>query len=184
MTEKGTAEALWLKEVLDRYEGQLVRYALRITGNIDIARDVVQDTFVKLCTARRDKIEDHLAPWLYTVCRNRALDVLRKERRMTQLTEMQANAVESDVPIPSAMAERSETNGRVVSMLATLPEKQQEVVRLKFQNGMTYKEISKVTGSTVSNVGYLIHTAIKTLRRRLNADDNLMQEAETGTAVN
>ena len=54
-------------------------------------------------------------------------------------------------------------------MLAGLPDNQQEVVRLKFQDGLSYKEIAGVTGLTVSNVGFLIHTAIHTLRREFAA---------------
>jgi RNA polymerase sigma-70 factor (ECF subfamily) len=49
-----------------------------------------------------------------------------------------------------------------------LPANQQEVVRLKFQNSLSYKEISAITGLSVTNVGYLLHTAIQTLRGKLN----------------
>ena len=50
-----------------------------------------------------------------------------------------------------------------------LPDNQQEVVRLKFQNGMSYKEIATVTELSVTNVGFLLHTAINTLRTRVAA---------------
>jgi RNA polymerase sigma-70 factor (ECF subfamily) len=53
--------------------------------------------------------------------------------------------------------------------MEALPENQREVVRLKFQNGMSYKEIATVTELTVSNVGFLIHTALATLRMRATA---------------
>ena len=49
-----------------------------------------------------------------------------------------------------------------------LPENQQEVVRLKFQNGMSYREIATVTELSVSNVGFLLHAAIQALRARAN----------------
>jgi RNA polymerase sigma factor (sigma-70 family) len=54
-------------------------------------------------------------------------------------------------------------------MMQALPENQQEVVRLKFQNGMSYKEIASVTELTVTNVGFLLHRAINTLRARIVA---------------
>jgi RNA polymerase sigma-70 factor (ECF subfamily) len=56
---------------------------------------------------------------------------------------------------------------QVLGVLATLPENQQEVIRLKFQDGLSYREISGVTGLTVSNVGFLIHTGVKMVRQRL-----------------
>ena len=73
-------------------------------------------------------------------------------------------------PDPSSLLQKKESLSRVQSMLADLSENQQEVVRLKFQAGLSYREISDVTGLSVSNVGFLLHTAIKTLRQNLRAD--------------
>ncbi len=70
------SKAEWIKKALHRYERPLLRYAARITGNAEAARDVVQETFLRLCSAKREKVEDHLAAWLYTVARNHALNVL------------------------------------------------------------------------------------------------------------
>ncbi|MCK5557118.1 MAG: sigma-70 family RNA polymerase sigma factor [Candidatus Hydrogenedentes bacterium] len=177
MTPVDVAYERWVRSTLDRYEGPLIRYAARITGDLEQARDVVQDTFLRLCKADQARVEDHMGEWLFTVCRNRALDVVRKERRMNQLTETQAAQFVSRDPSPSAVAERRETTSRVVRVLETLSKNQQEVVRLRFQNGMSYKEISRITGHSVSNVGFLIHAAIKTLRQRLRTESDLVQEA-------
>jgi DNA-directed RNA polymerase specialized sigma24 family protein len=53
-----------------------------------------------------------------------------------------------------------------------LPKNQREVLRLKFQCDLSYKEISAVTQLSVTNVGFLIHTAIKTLRKELLAEES------------
>jgi RNA polymerase sigma factor (sigma-70 family) len=162
----------WLRSALDRYEGPLIRYANRITGDLDRARDVVQDTFIKLCAQDPKEVEDHLAEWLFTVCRNRALDVRRKEDRMTPLSDYQMESCHSQDPSPSkAMEQREETN-RVLLLLEMLPDNQQEVIRLKFQNGLSYKEISRVTNLTVTNVGFLIHTGLKALRLKLKTRES------------
>jgi RNA polymerase sigma-70 factor (ECF subfamily) len=60
--------------------------------------------------------------------------------------------------------EDQELAARVINLLQTLPDNQRTVIRLKFQNGLSYKEISEQTGLSISNVGYLIHTALKSLR--------------------
>jgi RNA polymerase sigma-70 factor (ECF subfamily) len=65
----------------------------------------------------------------------------------------------------------------VLDLLGTLPASQQEVIRLKFQNGFSYQEISRISGHSVSNVGYLIHVGLKTLRGRLF--DNQPAQAHT-----
>ena len=62
---------------------------------------------------------------------------------------------------------------KVFRMLDQLPDNQQEVVRLKFQNEMTYQEIADVTGLSVTNVGFLLHTALKRLRELLQSEQVL-----------
>ena len=160
----------WVQAALRQYEGPLTRYAAQITGDLDRARDVVQDTFVKLCAEEPARLDGRLAEWLFTVCRNRALDVLRKEKRMLPLENIELEAHESREPSPAAAAELNESAGQVSRLLATLPPNQREVVRLKFQNGLSYREISHVTNLTVTNVGFLLHTAIKTIRKELNRE--------------
>ncbi|HEY2931780.1 MAG TPA: sigma-70 family RNA polymerase sigma factor [Acidobacteriota bacterium] len=160
----------WLRSALDRYERPLVRYAAGITGNIESAREVVQDTFLRLCRQNPSRIGEHLAAWLFTVCRNRAYDVLRKESRLTPLDEADACSRESEAPPPLTVLEQKEGLTQVLSILKTLPHNQQEVLRLKFQNDLSYKEISQVTKLSVTNVGFLIHTALKTIRRQVKAD--------------
>src|SRR5262245_7005067 len=78
----GVAGGLASDEALARYEAPLIRYAVQLLGDVEQARDVVQDTFVQLCRADPAEVGDHLSAWLYSVCRNRSLDILRKERRM------------------------------------------------------------------------------------------------------
>lgn len=153
------ADPRWVSETMERYEAQLVRYAFRITLDLERARDVVQDTFIRLWEADRTELDGSLAAWLFTVCRNRALDVIRKDRRMVSLTEAE------EISAPSPEAESKADARTMLEALGRLPARQQEVLRLKFQNGLSYKEISAVTGLSVSNVGFVIHTGVMTLRR-------------------
>ena len=156
----------WMQAVMDRHEGPLLRYAARILGDLERGRDVVQEAFLKLWKSDRFGVDDNVAQWLFAVCRNRAVDVLRKEKRMTGLSdEIQRNHAAADSG-PQAIAEKAEAAGQVIHAVAQLPENQQEVLRLKFQNGFTYKQIARITGLSVSGVGFHIHTAMQTLRRK------------------
>ena len=163
-----TKDTDWIASVLEEYERPLTRYAAHILGDVERAREVVQDTFLKLCRQNRSRLRDHLAQWLYLVCRNRALDVLRKEKRMTALGEAQFNLPAQGPGISSVM-ERDEQVADVMGILGTLPANQQEVIRLKFQGELSYQEISQVTKLSVSNVGFLIHTGLKTIREKSQA---------------
>ena len=166
-----TKLADWVQSALERFEKPLMRYAAHLTGSAETAQDVVQDTFLKLCSADHRKVGDHLGPWLYTVCRNRALDVCRKERRMMPLTEGVQDRLADPRPAtagsPSDAADLHERASRVMQALGGLTRNQQEVIRLKFQNALSYREISDVTGLSVSNVGYLIHMGLRQMRQQL-----------------
>ena len=73
-------------------------------------------------------------------------------------------------PDPSRAMEDRERHAEVMGLLEKLPENQREVIRLKFQGDLSYKEISDVTGLSVSNVGFLIHTGIKRLRSLMGVE--------------
>ena len=88
---------------------------------------------------------------------------------MTSLSDIGEAGCPAAEPSPPVAAADRETGGTVLRLLAGLPPNQQEVVRLRFQSGLSYKEIAEVTRLSVTNVGFLIHTAIKTLREKLNA---------------
>lgn len=160
----------WIREALERFQEPLTRYALRITGNRDQARDIVQETFLRLCRQEPTRVQDRLGEWLFTVCRNRALSVRKKESRMTPLNPQEAETRPGSEIDPVQRMEREDSLGRVLRVLESLPERQQEVVRLKFQNGFSYKEIGRVTQLSVSNVGFLLHTALKRIRQELEAE--------------
>jgi RNA polymerase sigma factor (sigma-70 family) len=165
-----SSSSSWIATVLRQYEGPLTLYVSRITRDLERARDVVQEAFLRLIREDRQSIEPHVAEWLYTVCRNKALDVRRKESRMTGLSEATTAFEASRDPGPDQRLEREESTAKALRHLAKLPENQQECIRLKFQHGLSYKEISGVTKLSVSNVGFLIHTGLKALRKRMGVE--------------
>ena len=159
-----TSPTSWIEPILERYERPLIQYALSICSDSESARDVVQDTFVRL--ARNGALDaGRLAPWLFTVCRNRAIDWKRKHARLVVLEEDEPLHIPSDEPDPSARLEAKESAARLMKLLARLPEQQREALRLRFQCDLSYREISEIMQLSESNVGFILHTGIKTLRQ-------------------
>ena len=158
-----TAAAVWLQSILDQFEGPLLRFAQRITGNLELARDVVQETFLRALSQDRAELEGRLARWLFHVCRNRALDVQRKEQRMSVATDLDLHTLPGGAGPPELLVGR-ETNSLLLNLLEALPANQQEVIRLKFQNDLKYREIAEITGLSISNVGFQLHAGLKRLR--------------------
>ncbi len=156
-----------LQEALSRYERPLIAYAKNITGEIESARDVVQETFLRLSRqSDLPSIVPRLAPWLFLVCRNCALDHRRK------CIPFASADLDENFPDPQdgpdSIFFQNDDQERLSSLLKQLSQKQRELIQLKFHGQLSYKEIGEVTRMSVSNVGFQLHHAIQTLRTLWN----------------
>ncbi len=166
----------WRSSLFEVQQAALVSYVTHLLGDLEAARDVVQDAFLRLCDADPDQVRDHAVPWLFTVCRRRALDQLRKERRMQALDDAGVENLTAGEPSPDVAAGTNDDAERAGRFLKRLPPNQREVVVLKFENGLSYREISELTGLSITNIGFLIHTALRQLRRQLAGESLVVAE--------
>jgi len=157
----------FIEQAVNDHESALTGYARTYLYDLERARDVVQDTFIRLCKQDPEKVREHLKTWLFTVCRNRCLDVIRKDKRIEPLDEVRWQKVAGTEPAPDEQAEQDEALAEVMRQMDRLSKSQKEVILLKFQQGMSYEEISEVTGLTSGNIGFLIHTGLKRLREMM-----------------
>jgi RNA polymerase sigma-70 factor (ECF subfamily) len=160
----------FVERAMAEYESSLIGYATTILHDIDRARDVVQDTFIRLCQQDIGKVSANLKSWLFTVCRNRALDLIRKDRHLQDIDDIQWQRFPSNDATPDHHLEQNERLEQVMKYLDRLSPNQREVILLKFQQGLSYQEITKATGLSSGNVGFLIHTGLKRLRDLLPKD--------------
>jgi RNA polymerase sigma factor (sigma-70 family) len=156
------AKMSWFLALLRDFEGRLLRYAQRFVGP-EGARELVQETYARIWQENWVDLQGRERAWLFSVCRNLALDHLKKEKRLDY-----ANAENSVPPEAETQLEKNEEEGEVQAAVRLLTTAQQEVVRLKFQEAMSYSEISAITGHSVSHVGVLLHEALKKLRQQLS----------------
>lgn len=167
MDEAADGRPHWLRGVIASTGPRLARFAARLTGR-DGAPDVVQDTFERLCEADRRDVEGREAEWLFTVCRRRAVDLHRREVvRARELVPPPEDAHDA----PDDALQRAELMGRLKTMVGALDERQRAVLRMRFDEGLSYQEIHERSGWSVSYVGWLLHTTLRTLRERMEADD-------------
>ena len=163
MVEPLDSRRQWILTVLDRYELRLVRYARRLLGDDASARDAVQHTFARLCEQPEQSLNGRLAPWLYTVCRNRAMDVLRGQGRTESLETCDAPPPATAELDPADAAERSELHQRLRERVARLPGGQGEAVGL-WADGLSYGEIARILDTPEGNVRVLVHRGLSRLR--------------------
>jgi len=157
-----------IKEALHLYEKPLLCFAKQYVKSSQIAQDVVQDSFIKLCQADWQKVRKKLKPWLFTVCRNRALEIIRKEKRMTALDDVTLQTRPAKGVTPDAAVQKNDSLQLAMTFIKSLNNNEQELIKLKYQQQLSYKEISEITGLTISNVGVTLHSALKKLRFKIN----------------
>jgi RNA polymerase sigma-70 factor (ECF subfamily) len=157
-----------IDRALERFERPLISFAKSITGDLESARDAVQETFLRLSRQNVAALEPRLAAWLFCVCRNCALDHCRKIVRFSSEPLDEEHA--SDDPSPAAEAVAAEDGARLRQLVARLPKQQRELVQLKFEGGLSYKEMGETMRMSVSHVGVQLHEAIQTLRLHWNRE--------------
>ncbi|MBK1825848.1 RNA polymerase sigma factor [Haloferula rosea] len=160
----------FIERTLAEYESPLIGYAYGFVQDVDRARDVVQDTFIRLCKQDIEKVRDGVKGWLFTVCRNRALDVLRKESRMSSLEESTHERTASASAGPDQVVDKDERIQELMTYIDRLSDNQKTVILMKFRDGLSYHEIADATGLTSGNIGFLIHAGVKRLRQLLPPD--------------
>ena len=151
-----------LAAIISRFEKPLVRHARAVLLDTELAKDVVQESFIRFLTEKPRP--DNLGGWLYRVSRNLALDIVRKEKRRMRLNE---GIDERHERSPEATATLRVDLGRAYTKLS--PE-QREVVFLKVQEGLSYKEIADTIGKPAGTVGWMLHEALKTLAAELRPE--------------
>ncbi len=172
--DRASAEAPgWetIEELFAALESPLLAYALRLTGDRAAAEDVLQEAFMKL-HVQFDAVREPRA-WLYRTVHNLALNHQRRAGKIVPLNQPGEDGTPAGedsadpLPLPDEQIARWEGIGLVRLSLAALDERSRELVRLKFDEDLSYKEIGARTGLTVGNVGYLLHHALKAIAAEL-----------------
>lgn len=161
-----------LRTLFESEESALLRYAFSLTGRRAVAEEIVQEVFLQLHAKWAD-VESPRA-WLFRSVRNRAFHHLRKSQREILQSDEEvdaASAKSNDIgpggDAPEAQVLRMETAAALRQLLGQLSETDRQLVRLKYFEGLKYREISQRTGLTISNVGYRLHHILKHLASKL-----------------
>jgi RNA polymerase sigma factor (sigma-70 family) len=154
--------------IVAQYEAALLRYAARLTNSNDAAQDVVQVAFLRLFEHWKEPLEPSakMSNWLYRVTHNCAVDHIRKESRRSDMHLAQAK----EKPDSVKFAFGGYTD-KVLKALVVLDMREKQLVLLKVFEEKSYKEISDITGLTVTNVGYILHNSMKKMASQLKKEN-------------
>lgn len=162
-------------ELLRRHSAGLLRYLTRYLGDAALAEDVLQETCL-LVHAKCSRYVDGwpARPWLYTVAHHRAVDALRRARRLPDVGRASLHAGEqadslvellaSAAPGPLEELQQQERQQWVRESVAGLPVPLQQVLELAYYRKLSYAEIADMLGVPLGTVKSRLHNAIARLR--------------------
>ena len=152
-----------LAQLYDRYSPVVYSVALRVLGDTGAAEDLVQEVFLQLWRnpGLFDSSRGNLGPWLAVIARNRAIDVLRKRRPETDITDVVVS-VERDM---AGEADRTRMMEKVRGLLGTMPSLQRSALEMAYFEGLSHTEISAKTGEPLGTIKTRIRTGLLALRK-------------------
>jgi RNA polymerase sigma-70 factor (ECF subfamily) len=149
---------------------RLVKYAWRYTRAEPPAKDIVQESFIKLWE-KRQTIDpgQSLMAYLFKIVRNRSLNLLRdRAPKNIAIDDLPESTLKTDEPSPDNNPARDESSKKMLEWIARLPDRQQEAIRLSRFEGFDHEEIACIMNISPRTVNNHIVAALKTLRENWN----------------
>ena len=156
-------ERAW-RRLFEQHAPSLLRMTALVTGSADSAKDLVQETFLRLVGRTPEHRDGTVRAYLSTIAFRLALKEKGRWRRDHH--EKDGDPVAHD-PSPLEMTVRREEERGVLSVLMSLPDAQREILVLRFYAGLSYEEIAAATGIPIGTVKSRIFYAVKTSRKEL-----------------
>lgn len=162
-----------LAAIYEEYQPPIYRYVYRRLGHVDTARDVTSGVFQRLLAAFHEGNGPHseLRAWLYRTAHNAVVDYYRRQQHRQHLPVDEA-LIDSNAN-PGQDAERRILADDVRRALGKLTPNQQQVIALKFLEGLSNKEVAAVLGKSEGAVKSLQHRGLAALRRHLTAEPRM-----------
>ncbi|MGM0669069.1 MAG: RNA polymerase sigma factor [Gemmatimonadota bacterium] len=157
-----------MNELVTRHHGSAFRVALGILKDEEGASDVSQDAFLKAFKGlERFQGDASFKTWLLTIVANEAKGVLRKRSRRRETPLETTAPIASEGASPEEALQDSQETARVMAILQELPEKQRQAVTLRIFEGMSFREVGVVIGSSEGAARVNYHHGIRRLREKL-----------------
>jgi RNA polymerase sigma factor (sigma-70 family) len=157
-------QSQWIEFLINRHSQPLIRYVTSILKDKEAAKEIVQECFLTLLEQKQEEVRDYVQAWMYRECRNRAIDLWRKRRKLEPLGDKDEEILSFADTDPFRDLELQQDVARLRAEIGKLPSRHQEALWLKYKDGLSYKQIAEVLGISASNVGFILFEAVKALR--------------------
>jgi RNA polymerase sigma-70 factor (ECF subfamily) len=165
--------------IYDQYFARVYSYIRYRVRDPALADDLTATVFLRALD-RLGSYDAAIAPfaaWLFAVARHAVSDQLRQERRQRWLSLDVVRDWVSPAPPPDEAAEAHDERARLLAAVARLPARDRDLIGLKFAAGLTNRRIAALTGLSESNVGVILHRAVRRLQTDLSTGLNTGEDA-------
>ncbi len=155
-----------LAQLMDNYIDPLCDYVMYFTHSKDLAEEVVADVFINLWRIRKSlNIQSSLRAYLYKACRNRALDLLEKEKMHLNDDIDSFRQIRGGIS-PELSLNIKDLNRRIDSLISEMPHQKQIIFRMSRIDGLKYSEIAEILSISVNTVQNHMVEAVKFMAKR------------------
>lgn len=162
------------QHIYERYWQLLYRFSRKMLQDDSIAKDVVQEVFTILWTKRNDHyIASPLAAYLYTLTRNRILDMVKHAKVENRYLESLHHFIELNHSTPDRLYIQKELYDQIEKEIQHLPEKMRLVFEMSRKHNKSNQEIADELGITNKTVKNQLSSALKLLRNKLGDSINI-----------
>ncbi|MBL7645177.1 MAG: sigma-70 family RNA polymerase sigma factor [Candidatus Hydrogenedentes bacterium] len=169
-----------LAELVERYQNDIFRFCLHYLKNIEVAKEMAQETFLRIYTARsRFEVSRKFKPWMLCIARNLCLNELKRRKmvQMETLEEYASSAREESGELlrapedsPYELLLTQERHRHLLGVLDALPEEAREIVVLRYFQKLSAREIAEIVDSTEGAVRTRLHRILKQMRDGFTLD--------------
>lgn len=178
MQKAGSGDRTAFKQLVQKHQRTVTGIIYRYTGNHNEVEDLAQDIFLKIYKAANSYVpRAQFKTWLYKVVANHCLNFFRSQKRKAFISSLDQSSEEYNPHIqrteeqqkqPELILQQQELHTALKSALSELPERQRMAIILHRFEGLSYKEIATVMGSSLSAVESLIFRAMNNLKEKLS----------------
>jgi RNA polymerase sigma-70 factor (ECF subfamily) len=159
------------QKLLQEYQKPLYNHIRNIVLSHDDADDVLQNTFVKVFQHLKNfKGESKLFSWMYRIATNEALTFLNQKAKKSGVSSVELQNKTIDNLKADLYFDGDEIQIKLQKAIATLPEKQQLVFKMKYFEDLKYEEISEILGTSVGALKASYHHAVKKVETFLTSN--------------
>lgn len=164
--------------LVERHQERVFGYLMGMVRNREIADDLFQETFLRVIAAMRRERgsyerQGRWLAWVMRIARNTALDHLRRRKKWRDVDSAEGeesywDQLPDDVPVADERLNTSQQVARLEACIARLPQEQREVVMLRHDAELTFREIAEMTGVSINTALGRMRYALINLRKLMD----------------